>query len=478
MNAIIYNRKSRGTEEELQKNKTEMIDYCTKNDFTYRYLEEIGSSVDDERKGYIELISYVKTGQYDAIVIMELSRLTRNLKQQLELFEILTENQVVIHAVLDNDIIDPSNQMNEMMSIFKGTFNQLAYKETAKKMHLGRLQSARQGKWLNSTPYGYRKNPETLKLEIVEEEAAVVRKMFDMVIEGFSLTQIYRKVYQEGIRTRNGKVFHDRTISMMFDYRAYLGEVNFKSNKFDEEVYVKNAHPAIISYEDFYKVREILDKRKRFNERISKVLSPVDKLVYCKYCKRKMQITRGSSVKTKRYTNINKCRHYVEGEPCPNKGSALSLVLPSIYTEIEKHIPVIQNKLSELYTGGVDGSSEKLRSEKKVLDKNLQSTIKQKERLLDLLLNETINELAFKEKDTDLATQIKAIEQRLSDIEEILIQRSVSNDTERIEKMLEQLTDLQNKPTDEQNRILLNIIERIEYFRTEDELEIDIFFKE
>ncbi|MBS4194362.1 recombinase family protein [Lederbergia citri] len=475
MKAIIYNRKSRGTEEELQKNKNEMIAYCKKNNFDYDYLEEIGSSVDEEREGYQKLLNLINTGKYQIIVVMELSRLTRSLKQQLELFDILTENGVIIHAVLDNDIIDPSNQMNEMMSIFKGTFNQMAYRETSKKMHLGRIQSAREGKFVNAPPFGYSKGPD-MKLEIVEEEAAIVRRMFKLILKGHSITQIYRILYNEGIRTRDGHVFHDKTISKMLRNRAYLGEVIFESKKFDETVVVKNAHPAIISYEEFFKVQEETEKRKGFQERISKVLSPVDKLIYCKLCGRKMLISRGNSKNRSKYININKCRHFIGDERCPNGGSSIHLIMPTIYEQVEKRTHIIRQKLEELNQGKSDGSIELLQKEKKIVEKNILDKQKQKDKLLDVLLNGTINEVVFSKRDKQFESEIEALRQRVSDIETIILQRTIESDTERIEQLLDDLSQLQEKPIEEQNRILRNVIERIDYYRNKDHIEIDITF--
>ncbi|KXH80082.1 recombinase family protein [Sporosarcina sp. HYO08] len=160
-NALVYNRKSRGELEDLQKHKRELLFYCERHHFNYTYFEEIASSVDEERIEYLKLIKEIESAKYDVLVITDLSRLTRNLKQQLELFELLEKFNMIVHSLLDG-IINPSDSMGEMMSVIKGMFNQSAYKETSKKMHLGRLQSARAGKWVGVPPYGYKKNKETL----------------------------------------------------------------------------------------------------------------------------------------------------------------------------------------------------------------------------------------------------------------------------------------------------------------------------
>lgn len=77
------------------------------------------------------------------LVIIDLSRLTRDLKTQLELFELLEEYGMEIHSILDGRI-DPKNSSNEILLVIKGIFNQASYKEISRKMMLGRLQAAKQ----------------------------------------------------------------------------------------------------------------------------------------------------------------------------------------------------------------------------------------------------------------------------------------------------------------------------------------------
>lgn len=141
--ALVYNRKSRGELEDLQKKKKELLNYCRRNDLEATYFEEIVSSVDASRQDFIKLQNKIKSGIYELLVIIDLSRLTRDLKTQLELFELLEEYGMEIHSILDGRI-DPKNSSNEILLVIKGIFNQASYKEISRKMMLGRLQAAKQ----------------------------------------------------------------------------------------------------------------------------------------------------------------------------------------------------------------------------------------------------------------------------------------------------------------------------------------------
>lgn len=81
---LAYNGKSRGDIEDLSKNKKELLDYCKQNNFRVQYFEEIGSSVDSSRAEYVKLINEIKTGKYEILIIVDLSRLTRDLEQQIK----------------------------------------------------------------------------------------------------------------------------------------------------------------------------------------------------------------------------------------------------------------------------------------------------------------------------------------------------------------------------------------------------------
>lgn len=477
MKAIIYNRKSRGGIEELHKNRIDMIEYCKRKEFEYVYLEEIASSVDDERESYRELINYVETGEFNVIVTLDLSRLTRSLKHQLELFEILSANNVIIHTILDNEIIDTTNQMSEMMSIFKGTFNQMAYRETARKMNFGRLQSVKQGRYVGIAPFGYSKNEE-MKLEVIEEEAYVIRRIFNLILQGFSITQIYQKIYNEGFRSRTGHVFHVESIGKFLRNRVYIGEINFNSKKLKEKIRVKDAHEAIISHENFYKAREVIDSRRQFSQRISKTLSPVDKLIFCKHCGWRTIISRGSG-KNNNYFNLNKCKNFKDGVQCTNRGISIRLFLPTIYEQIELQIPKIEEKLKDLYEFGSEDKIDGLQTERELIRKKKSEKEKMKKKLLDYLLNETISESDYLEKNKEVESEIEALEERVEEIEVLLVDTSIDNDTERIEKMINNLKHIKEKSVEEQNRIIKQLISKINYSRdADDNVEIEIEYKD
>lgn len=469
--ALCYNRKSRGELTDLLKHKQELLDYCKRHNFKPTYFEEIASSVDEEREEYLKLIKEIQSGKYHILVITDLSRLTRDLEQQIKLFKLLTKHKMVIHSLLDG-IIDPAEKTNKMLGVIKGLFNDIAYEETSEKMHLGRLQSVRKGKFVGTPPYGYKKNKEMV-LVPDEVEAPIVRRIFREVKEGYALTDIMKRLTKDGIRTRKGNIFHVGTISDLISRRTYIGETKFKSDKFGEDVYLKGTHEALVSLEDFIAVREIMSKRQQFMIRSHPVTSPLDKLIVCGKCDRFMQINYSKG----KYIYLQKCQAYKYGEKCDNRGCQITMILPRVYTQVKARKSVIKAQLDQLYSGTSNERIERLKLDLKGLEKRLKQAESEKDDLINYLLKKVINEVVYTTKNKELEEEIKQIQQQIDDTQEAIANSNATNDIEYLEGLLKHIDNLESKPVDEQNRILKQIIDKIVYIREGDEIKLNYQFK-
>lgn len=116
-------------------------------------------------------------------------------------------------------------------------------------------------------------------LTIVPEQAEVVRKIFELYLQGLSLGQIKSYLESQGIKTAMGKDTWDtKTIHKMLKNEKYKGDTmlqktitedfmtgkKIKNTGQRNRYYIKDSHPAIISAEVFDKVQEEMEKRARF----------------------------------------------------------------------------------------------------------------------------------------------------------------------------------------------------------------------
>lgn len=99
------------------------------------------------------------------------------------------------------------------------------------------------------------------KFEINEEEAPLIRRIFQLYVDGKSCRQICKILKEEGIKTRRGYNFSEQTLRRMLDNDFYCGVYRYKVRDY-EELVLDGIVPAIIDKHLFNRVQE----RKRAND--------------------------------------------------------------------------------------------------------------------------------------------------------------------------------------------------------------------
>ena len=169
-------------------------------------------------------------------------------------------------------------------------------------------EAASRGFWMTTyAPYGYKrvhvqdgaaKRP---KLELNPPADAVVRRVFDMVLQGKSILDVTKTLNAEGIPTTNGKKWLKTTIHTMLSHEAYTGTVVWGANAKDgaPPVRVEDAHPAIVSKRDFQKARRLLGSRapKKVNPRRASSPYLLSGIAKCETCGKAMTAAEAKSGK-------------------------------------------------------------------------------------------------------------------------------------------------------------------------------------
>lgn len=125
---------------------------------------------------------------------------------------------------------------------------------------------------LNHTRFlGYTKGPDGV-LQIIPEEAEIVRMIFDLYVQGNGVRKIKKYLESHGIKTVTGKSeWSTSTIDRMLSNEKYAGQVlmqkiyvpDFLTGKKEKnrgqlEIYlVENAHELIIDREIFDRIQEM-----------------------------------------------------------------------------------------------------------------------------------------------------------------------------------------------------------------------------
>jgi DNA invertase Pin-like site-specific DNA recombinase len=279
----IYCRISTNSPEQL-KSLTNQISYLTslvarKVDW---YLMDIyidiksGGDISD-RLEFQRMMQDCQDGKFDIIVVKSISRFGRNTAVTLDAINKLRDLNVDIY--FENEDIHTADGKNTMVLTMIEAAAQEESSNKSINIRWGITRKVEKGEsqLYRRKCYGYYQAKDG-NLQINEDEAKIVRSVFDMYLQGLSIIGIVREIEKQGVKSPSGKdTWCKRSIETMLSNEKYTGDVivfkTFSSgfpkpkritNTGEKNKYLSaNINPAIISKEQFEKVQE--EKSRRSN---------------------------------------------------------------------------------------------------------------------------------------------------------------------------------------------------------------------
>ena len=228
-----------------------------------RYDDGGFSGGSTDRPALQQLLADIKAHKVDVIVVYKVDRLTRSLADFAKLVELFDAHQVSFVSV--------TQQFNTTTSMGRLTLNVLlSFAQFEREVTSERIRdkigaSKRKGLWVGGVvPLGY--HAKDRKITVVEEEAKVVRHIFQRYLELGSLNLLLADLRTADIRTKIRHLSSGRTIggipftrgplAYFLRNRFYVGEVRFKGEIFPGE------QPAILDRKLFDAVQAKLDQQR------------------------------------------------------------------------------------------------------------------------------------------------------------------------------------------------------------------------
>lgn len=170
------------------------------------FADEAVSGSGSDRVGLQKLLAaaHASPRAFDVILVDDTSRISRSLAEAARIREDLCFLGVRLVAVSQN--IDSDDEQSDVMMTVHGLVDSLYIKELAKKTHRGLEGLALTGFHTGGSCFGYRSVPagDRARLEVDEEEARIVRRIFELSASGFSLKAIARELNSDGIPPPRG----------------------------------------------------------------------------------------------------------------------------------------------------------------------------------------------------------------------------------------------------------------------------------
>lgn len=319
------------------------------------FVDDGYSAKDTNRPAYTRLMKAINSGKINAIMVTELSRLSRNIPDFCDFHKMLESQGAKFFSIKEQ--FDSSTPPGKMMLYNMINLAQFEREQTSERVAINCHSRAQRG-FLNGGPsiLGYDKDPSKKATFIVNQnEAHQVRRIFELFMEHRTLSRTIDAISAEGIKPKLRKIAKNRmanegrwtsdSLSFTIRNRAYIGirEVN-KRNKDKDPHKLKPwqrygtfpaSWPAILDENTFNTVKKILDgntlrERMRLNTSASRVFA-ASGICVCEECGRKLV---GQSAHGRKQVH----RYYVHST---KKGDVIECKVKRIKAD------QIENKISE-----------------------------------------------------------------------------------------------------------------------------------
>ncbi len=486
--------------ESIQNQRALLMQYIKENklNFCKEYVDDGISGTSFDRPGFNKMIEDIENGKINMVITKDLSRLGRNYVQSGYYTETyFPEHNVRYIAILDN--IDTAiDSANNDIAPFKSILNEMYAKDTSKKINSVLQSKRKQGEYLGTAPYGYKKDPENKYHLIVDEEAAkVVKLIFEKYLEGYGTMQIADYLSEQKIpipsdynkKKRGTKsiaygLWAQSTVRFILSNEIYTGTViqgkrkklSFKSKKFidvPEEDWVKvlNMHEAIVSVEDYERAKRIIESTK--GSRVVENDYLFKGLLRCYDCKGYIGI-RSPDKNGNIYGRCQRYGRYGKFDVCSPHNfnyqvfeESMILVLKEICKEYsnKKRLEEIAKKSKSKEDKALD-----LKNRLKTYETQIQKETRKLELLYEDRLSEIITVDSYIENANRIKTQVEEYQERIKEIQQELSgEENSKNKDEKLNNLVDEFLNME-KPTKE---IIREFIDKIEIHSDK---QVDIYF--
>lgn len=413
-----------------------------------------------ERPALQRLLAEIEAGRVDCIVVYKVDRLSRSLLDFARLMEILDRHGVSFVSVTQQ--FNTTNSMGRLTLNILLSFAQFEREIIAERIRDKVHAARRKGKWTGGTPVlGYDIDYDARKLVINPEEAAVVRRIFDIYLEQGSLLPAVQVLKKRKIRCkqwktkkgemRGGGAFNKNNLHLLLTNPLYIGQVRCGDETFPGE------HEGIIEQELWCKVRDQLkDNRHRGSVMRNKQGALLRGIIRCAHCDAAMVHTYSGTRTRYRYYVCSSAQKH-GWDTCPSKS------LPA--QQIEDFI------VGRVRALGTDGEFlEQTMAEFRRMEVEGRASLEREYRELAVAHRHWRDTLAKLDKDNpdcaDLRAKLLGHEERM----DVLQKEMKRLDAEQIpeDKLIATLTDFDAVwdamlPA-ERERVLRLLIERVDYY--------------
>ena len=297
MNVVIYARFSSHsqTEQSIEGQLKVCYEYAEQNHYAVigEYIDRAVSGKYDNRAEFQRMISDSDKHAFEGILVYQLDRFARNRYDSAIYKSKLKKNGVRVLSARENITDDASGILVE------GVLESMAEyfsAELSQKIHRGMEINAQKCLSNGSNPGLGFKVDKDRRFYVDEEEAKIVREIFERYASGETKAEIVKDLKRRRIKTSLGNDFTYNSLSRMLSNKRYIGVYMYKGQE------TSDGMPRILDDDLFYKVQDILNKNKKAPARThGEGEYLLTTKLFCGHCKNMMVGYGGTSKTGKQY---------------------------------------------------------------------------------------------------------------------------------------------------------------------------------
>lgn len=244
------------------------------------------------REQFLEMIEDCKAGKIDYIIAKSVSRFARNTVDTLQTVREL--QKLGIELFFEKENIDTADSLSEMVLTIMASFAQEESRSISENVKWGIRKRFEAGNEVKVPVYGFYHTDDELFL-IQEDEAAVVREVFERFAHGEMPLTIMNDMTARGIKPPAGDCWKRLQIDRMIKNEKYVGDVVLQKTYIEDHLthkqirnhgelptyHVKNAHAAIVDRHIFEQAQKVRLMRKVSHGNCT---YPYGELLRCPHC--------------------------------------------------------------------------------------------------------------------------------------------------------------------------------------------------
>ena len=448
-----YVRVSTDGEEQLQSFQSQMeyyTDKISKNKdwaFVGIYSDEaITGTKTSKRDGFLNMINDCMNGLVDVVLTKSISRFSRNLVDTLQYVRMLKEKNVAI--IFEKENINTLSMESEMALALLSTLAQNEVESLSANTKMGLKMKMKRGELLGFNGcLGYDYHQEDKSLSMNEEEADIVRWIFNRYNQGYGAYTIAKDLTRLGKKNKKGIVkWTDSGIRGIISNEKYKGDLllgktftvdpltkrRLDNMGEEDQFYIKNHHEAIVSEEEWNMAQEI--RKSRYGKNTNIIEGTREKqsrkfafssMCECAYCGTKFS-RRSHHQDTQHKKPVWVCRTAAnKGKAsCPDSKAIDESILENAFVEsfqllADNFDDILESVLEsiEIELSSTDNSDRLKR-----VEKSLATVEAKRKKLTDMLLDDKISKEAYDERFDEFTRKISQTKQE----QQILIENEAA----------------------------------------------------